>query len=106
MTDDLTQRIDTPPAPAEASPAPANGPADAQGGPGAPTTPVSAGGGASRGRWLIAFGVAGLAVALTIGAFALLGAPATPTALKYIPGDAAAVVEIRMDLPGDQMENL
>ena len=32
--------------------------------------------------------------------------PTTPEALKYIPGDAAMVVEVRMDLPGDQMQKL
>lgn len=101
MTDDMTQRIETPPAPVE-EPASTQVPPP----PSAPTSAVSASGGAGRGRWLIAFAVAGLAIALTIGAFALLGAPASPTALKYIPGDAAAVVEVRMDLPGDQLENL
>jgi hypothetical protein len=100
MTDDLTTRTETPRANQLTSAATPNASA------GAPTAPVSPPRGASRMRWFLAFGIVGLAVAVTIGAFALLGAPATPAALRYIPDDAVAVVEIRMDLPGDQMENL
>ena len=36
----------------------------------------------------------------------VLGKPSTPSALQYIPGDAAIVTEIRLDLPGDQMQHL
>jgi Protein of unknown function (DUF3352) len=57
-------------------------------------------------RWAIGLGVAALVVVLTAGAVVLLGSPSTPEALKYIPGDAAIVLEVRMDLPGDQMQKL
>ncbi|MEA2672993.1 MAG: hypothetical protein QOI92_185 [Chloroflexota bacterium] len=67
---------------------------------------AGASGGASRLRWIAAGAVAALAVAVTVGAIMLLGTSATPTALQYIPGDAAIVGEIRMDLPGDQLQHL
>jgi hypothetical protein len=108
MTDDLTRPIETPPAGDAAPPAgPARAPAEAPGVP-AGTQPVMAGGGAgpSRARWAIGLGVAGLAVVGAIVAFIVLGSRPTPEALKYIPGDAAIVVEVRMDLPGDQMQKL
>jgi hypothetical protein len=68
--------------------------------------PAPASGGASRLRWIVAGAVAALALAVTVGAVMLLGKSATPTALQYIPGDAAIVGEIRMDLPGDQLQHL
>ena len=69
-----------------------------------PTTPAVADAGPSRTRWILALGVAGVAVAVGIAAFMLLGASPTPEALRYIPGDAAVVAELRMDLPGDQLQ--
>jgi Protein of unknown function (DUF3352). len=57
-------------------------------------------------RWIIGLGVAVLAIAIAGGAFLLLGKTPTPSALQYIPGDAAFVAEIRLDLPGDQMQHL
>jgi hypothetical protein len=47
-----------------------------------------------------------LAISGAIAAVLLLGAQSMPEALKYIPGDAALVAELRMDLPGDQMQAL
>lgn len=73
----------------------------------AETTPVTAPAGPagpSRARWILAVGVAGMAIAVGIAAFMLLGASPTPEALRYIPGDAAVVAELRMDLPGDQLQ--
>lgn len=116
MTDDQTQPIETPPAaspPPETSSAPgAYQPAGsasatsapATGAPGVPVAPVSAG--SNRGRWLIAAGVAGVAIAATVGAMLLLAGPTTPEALRYVPGDAAMVAEVRLDLPGDQTQHL
>jgi hypothetical protein len=77
---------------------------------GAPTEIVPAPGapasGASRGRWLAAGAVAVVAIgAIGLGA-ALLGSRPTPEALRYIPGDAASVIEVRMDLPGDQLQKV
>ncbi len=61
---------------------------------------------ARRARWAIGLGVAGLAIAGAVGAFVLLGARPAPEALRYLPGDSVMVIEIRMDLPGDQMQKL
>lgn len=60
----------------------------------------------SRTRWVIATAVVALAIVLTVGAVLLFGQQATPVALQYVPGDAAMVAEIRLDLPGDQMQKL
>ena len=120
MTDDLTRPIETPPGaepamPGEAPPA-AEGaapaaegaaPADSQAAPAGPEGVASGGApGANRRRWAVGVGVAGLAVAVAIGAFIVLGSRPMPEALKYIPADAAFVVEVRMDLPGDQLQKL
>jgi Protein of unknown function (DUF3352) len=71
-----------------------------------PTPVAAAGAGGNRGRWVVAGGVAVLAIVVIVGALLLFGKPATSTALQYIPGDAAIVGEIRMDLPGDQLQHL
>jgi hypothetical protein len=69
------------------------------------TTPVATG--AGRLRWLLAIGLAGVALAAGLAVMFLFGSPpSTPEALQYIPSDAALVVELRMDLPGDQMQAL
>ncbi len=62
--------------------------------------------GPSRTRWAVGLGVAGLAVAFAIGAVVLLGASQSPEALRYIPGAAPLVAEIRLDLPGDQLQKV
>lgn len=69
----------------------------------APTAPVAATGGA---RWLLAFGLAGLALVITAAGILLLGSRATPEALRYVPADMSIVAELRMDLPGDQLEKV
>jgi Protein of unknown function (DUF3352) len=101
MTDDQTRASETPAPAGETTP-------DGGAGSYAPaaTAPVSAPKRSNRLRWVLALGVAALAVAVAIGGVTLLGAPSSPEALRYIPGDAAMVAELRMDLPGDQMENL
>jgi hypothetical protein len=109
MTDDLTHPIETPPPTAPAIPTPeepATSPAVVPAPAG--TQPVVAAGspGSNRVRWAIGIGVAALAIAVAIGAFILLGSRPAPEALKYIPADASLVAEIRMDLPGDQLEKL
>ena len=119
MTDDVTRPIETPqpddqpgaagapaePAPAKPAPEPASGSASTMDGIMAGSTgPAASAGG--RLRWIVALGVAALAVVVAIGAILLLGSRPTPEALKYIPGDAAVVAEVRMDLPGDQMQKL
>lgn len=90
--DDETRPVETPAG--TAAPAPVA----------APVVPAPSGG--SRGRWIVAGGVAALAVAVIVGALVVFGRPATSTALQYIPGDAAIVGEIRMDLPGDQLQRI
>jgi len=128
MTDDLTRPIETPAAAESAATEAAPGAAEqqstaaqkqstaaAQQPTPAPQPPAPAGTepavtapapGANRMRWAIGLGVAGLAVAVAIGAFILLGSRPAPSALQYIPADAALVVEVRMDLPGDQLQKL
>ena len=69
-------------------------------------TPVAASAGPGRARWLVALGVAALTAIIAVGAFVVLSSQPTPEALKYIPGDALVVVEVRPELPGDQMQNL
>ena len=113
MTDDLTRPTETPPAaepamPGEAAPtAEGAGPAESQAAPtGAEAVALGGAPGANRMRWAVGLGVAGLAVAVAIAAFIVLGSRPMPEALKYIPADAALVVEVRMDLPGDQLQKL
>jgi hypothetical protein len=61
--------------------------------------------GASKARWFVALGVVAVAIAVVIGALTFFGKPSSPEAFGYIPGDAAVVMELRMDLPGDQLQN-
>lgn len=108
MTDDATRPIATPTTP------PAGPVSDTVGGeePAVPPVTTSAAvpagpaGSSSRVRWAIGLAVAGLAIVGAIGAFLLFGAQSSPEALRYVPGDAAAVAEVRLDLPGDQMQKL
>jgi hypothetical protein len=104
MTEDATRPNETPqPAAAAAPPEPAaTSTMDAI--MAGSTGPAASSGG--RLRWIIALGVAALAIVVAIGAILVLGSRPTPEALKYIPGDAAVVAEVRMDLPGDQMQKL
>jgi hypothetical protein len=62
--------------------------------------------GASGRRWLIAFGVAGLVLGVTAIALILLGSRPTPEALRYIPANMPVVAELRVDLPGDQLQKV
>ena len=102
MTDDATRQIEQPepqaaaPTAAEATPAGSDTAAPV----------VTATGSASRTRWAIGLGVAGLAIVAAIAAVLLLGSRPTPPALTYIPADAVVVVEIRPELPGDQLQKL
>lgn len=82
-----------------AEPAAASGPAMV-------ATAAPAGIGSSRGRWLLALVVAGAAFAIAIAAAFLLGGRPTPEALSYVPGNSAVVAELRMDLPGDQLQKV
>ena len=107
MTDDLTRPIETPPATEPSVPTEPAVPAEPASTPAGTEPVVTTGGpGPNRVRWAIGLGVAALAVAVAIGAIIVLGSRPMPEALKYIPADAAAVVEVRMDLPGDQMQKL
>lgn len=116
MTDDQTRPYDTPvpdeppatPAtdtPTAEMPTTATHEADAApGAAGAPAPPARSG--PSRKRLLAGLGIAGVILALTAGVLLFLGGPTTPEVLKYVPADSAVVGELRMDLPGDQMEKL
>jgi hypothetical protein len=72
----------------------------------APPTQAGAVAGMSRGRWLIAGGVTAVAVVIAVGAAILLGGRPVPEALTYVPADSAVVAELRMDLPGDQLQKV
>jgi len=107
MTDDLTRPIETPPATEPSVPTEPAVPAEPASAPAGTEPVVTTGGpGPNRVRWAVGLGVAALAVAVAIGAIIVLGSRPMPEALKYIPADAAAVAEVRMDLPGDQMQKL
>jgi hypothetical protein len=60
----------------------------------------------ARMRWLIGGGVAAVALAVAAGAAVVLSARAVPEALRYMPGNAVAVAELRLDLPGDQFQKV
>jgi hypothetical protein len=120
MTDDPTQQYDVDPAsvpapadPVLAAPDPAPGAPDGTAAtsegftppPAAPVTPVATAG-PSKARWFVAIGVAVVAIGAAVAGFLLVNGTSTPEALLYVPGDAAAVVEIRPDLPGDQLEQM
>ncbi|HEX3265748.1 MAG TPA: DUF3352 domain-containing protein [Candidatus Limnocylindrales bacterium] len=62
--------------------------------------------GPSRARWIVALGLVGIVVALAIGGALLLGSASAPEALRYVPADAGFVAEVRMDLPGDQLQKV
>jgi hypothetical protein len=103
MTDDATRQIEQPEPASAATPA-----ADATAVGGGTATPMAtaASSGANRARWAIGLGVAGLAIVAVIAAILTLGSRPTPPALTYIPADAVLVVEVRPDLPGDQLQKL
>ena len=109
MTDSLSDDTTAVPATASATP-PAPEPApDAEPTPtplATPPGPVSHATGASGRRWLIAFGVAGLVLGVTAIALILLGSRPTPEALRYIPANMPVVAELRVDLPGDQLQKV
>jgi hypothetical protein len=76
-----------------------------------PIDPAPKNVGAARGgrvRWLVA-GLATLLVFAVVGGVLFLAAPraGTPSATAhYVPADTTAYAEIRLDLPGDQHDNL
>jgi len=102
MTDDATRQVEQPDTGSAATAATYGTPA----GGGAATPVATAPDAANRARWAIGLGVAGLAVVAVIAAFLMLGSRPTPPALTYIPADAVLVVEVRPDLPGDQLQKL
>lgn len=100
MTDDATRPIETPPV----EPAPESDPAITA--PAAAPAVSAQPSGGGRARWVAAGLVAVVAIVAMVGAVLLFGQQSTPVALQYIPGDAVAVAELRLDLPGDQMQHL
>jgi len=61
----------------------------------------------SRGRWVAATILIALVVALTgMAAFALTSTKSTSVVLGYVPTDSVAYGELRLDLPGDQRQNV
>jgi hypothetical protein len=60
-----------------------------------------------RGRWAIALGLAALVVAITAGiVFALVGRSPVATVTGYVPSGAVVYGEVRLDLPGDQRQQV
>ncbi len=124
--DDDTTVMPAVPEGAEPTPAATSAAADVEAAPGppaepaAPATPAAAtpatatvappvaapAAGASGRRWLLAFGVAGLVLVVTALAVILLGSRSTPEALGYIPVTMPIVAEMRVDLPGDQLQKV
>lgn len=100
----MTEPIDDDTAVAPATP-PAPEPA-AVAEPATKLTAAAAQPGESGRRWLIAFGVAGLVLGVTAVALILLGSRPTPEALRYIPANMPVVAELRVDLPGDQLQKV
>ena len=61
----------------------------------------------SRTRWLAAGVLIALVVALTgMATFALTSTKSTSVVLGYVPTDSVAYGELRLDLPGDQRQNV
>lgn len=77
-----------------------------------PTTAItppaqSASSRSGRGRWLAAGVLIAIVVALTgMATFALTSTKATSVVLGYVPTDSVAYGELRLDLPGDQRQNV
>jgi hypothetical protein len=109
MTDDPTRPTATPPpmdleeSPTATAAGPQSGSAMALIMAGGAGRAATAG---SRLRWVLALGVVALAAIVAVGAIVVLGSKPTPPALTYIPADAMVVVELRPDLPGDQVQKL
>jgi len=103
INDETTVVPATPPAP---EPAPTGEAAATP--PAAPVAPaaIAPSAGASGRRWLLAFGVAGFVLGVTAIAIILLGSRSTPEALRYIPANMPVVAELRVDLPGDQLQKV
>ena len=79
------------------------------------TTPLGAGSGSpatagprrNRTRWLAAGVIVALIVGVTaIATLALTGASPTSTVVGYVPEDSVAYGELRLDLPGDQRQEV
>ena len=58
-------------------------------------------------RWLIALTISVLVIAVSAGGFALLSAgAATSSLVGYVPAGSVAYLEVRLDPPGDQRQNV
>ena len=72
-----------------------------------PGTPASAKPRRSRVRWLAAAGIVALIVGVTaIATLSLTGSSPTSTVAGYVPADSVAYGELRLDLPGDQRQEV
>lgn len=70
--------------------------------------PADGKGGSSRLRWIVA-GLATILVVATLGGVLFLAAPragAASATAHYAPADTGMYAEVRLDLPGDQRDNL
>jgi hypothetical protein len=75
-----------------------------------PPQGTSQGAGAPRGsraRWLAAAGIVALIVAVTaLATLSLTGSSPASTVVGYVPADSVAYGELRLDLPGDQRQEV
>ena len=79
------------------------------------TTPLGAGAGTragtapprSRARWVAALAIIALVVGVTaIATLSLTGSAPASTVVGYVPADSVAYGELRLDLPGDQRQEV
>jgi hypothetical protein len=78
------------------------------------TTPIGPGGPdaaappkRSRARWVAALAIVGLVIAGSAAlALALTGAAPASTVIGYVPSDSVVYGEVRLDLPGDQQQEV
>jgi uncharacterized protein DUF3352 len=70
--------------------------------------PTAAGGPRrSRVRWAAAFGIVALIVGVTaVATLSLTGSSPASTVVGYVPADSVAYGELRLDLPGDQRQEV
>ena len=69
--------------------------------------PDTAGRRRSRARWAAALGIIALIVGVTaIATLSLTGSSPASTVVGYVPADSAAYGELRLDLPGDQRQEV
>ena len=105
--DPTTETTTTPTPTARVATVPPSAPVDPAAPPATPTAVAAAPRRASRARWAVALVVVALVVGVSaVATLALTGASAQATVLGYVPADSVAYGEVRLDLPGDQRQEV